>query len=458
MSVLVTLTSGDRFPAGVSVSAFPVSNWGQAQLPPAGAPVGASVATAVVGADGSLALTGLAEDSRFVAYALVGGQHRYVAFSTLRPRATGAAVTTTFEPAGTIAASDVQAAIEEVAVEAGSGGADASSTVKGITELSVDPVSATVPIAVGTNDSRMTNARTPTAHHASHEPGGTDAMAVDAVVATGSLRTLGSGAQQASAGTHTHTITLDTDATLAANSDAVIASQKAVKGYVDTASGLLIPKSLIDAKGDLLVGTADNTAARLAVGANDTALTADSTATTGAKWSPRVQIPSVPSGQLMMADGPAANVVMANLVHRGLTLSVPRATSFVGAAIFVVTGTVTAAVRMGCFALDETTGAPGALISDFGSVPATAAGLQENVITLTLAAGLYVLSAFVFGAATSPTLRAQSTGIIGGPGIADMSAHGGYNTASIGASNTMPSTFGTASIVVNCPIVALRRA
>lgn len=41
-------------------------------------------------------------------------------------------------------------------------------------------------------------------HAASHEPGGGDAMAVDSVVATGSLRTLGTGAQQAAAGPHTH--------------------------------------------------------------------------------------------------------------------------------------------------------------------------------------------------------------------------------------------------------------
>lgn len=41
-------------------------------------------------------------------------------------------------------------------------------------------------------------------HAASHEPGGGDAMTVDAVAATGSLRTLGAGAQQASAGNHSH--------------------------------------------------------------------------------------------------------------------------------------------------------------------------------------------------------------------------------------------------------------
>lgn len=55
--------------------------------------------------------------------------------------------------------------------------------------------------AAAGNDSRLSDARTPTAHHTTHEPGGTDPMAVDAAAATGSLRTLGSGAAQAAQGT-----------------------------------------------------------------------------------------------------------------------------------------------------------------------------------------------------------------------------------------------------------------
>ena len=45
-----------------------------------------------------------------------------------------------------------------------------------------------------------------------------------------------------------------------------------------------IPETLIDAKGDLIVGTAADTAARLAVGADGQVLTADSTQTAGVKW------------------------------------------------------------------------------------------------------------------------------------------------------------------------------
>jgi hypothetical protein len=48
--------------------------------------------------------------------------------------------------------------------------------------------------------------------------------------------------------------------------------------------GDAVAKTLIDAKGDLLAGTADNTAGRLAVGNNGESLVADSTASTGLKW------------------------------------------------------------------------------------------------------------------------------------------------------------------------------
>ena len=47
-----------------------------------------------------------------------------------------------------------------------------------------------------------------------------------------------------------------------------------------------IAPSIIDAKGDLIAGTADDTPGRLAVGANGYKLRADSSATTGLMWVP----------------------------------------------------------------------------------------------------------------------------------------------------------------------------
>lgn len=45
-----------------------------------------------------------------------------------------------------------------------------------------------------------------------------------------------------------------------------------------------IQNTIVDAKGDLIAATAADTPARLAVGANDTVLTADSSTATGLKW------------------------------------------------------------------------------------------------------------------------------------------------------------------------------
>ena len=54
-------------------------------------------------------------------------------------------------------------------------------------------------------------------------------------------------------------------------------------GRIPSIEGGIQP-TIVDAKGDLIAASAADTPARLAVGANDTVLTADSTAGTGLKW------------------------------------------------------------------------------------------------------------------------------------------------------------------------------
>ena len=55
---------------------------------------------------------------------------------------------------------------------------------------------------------------------------------------------------------------------------------------VVSADSETLPATLIDAKGDLITGTAADTAARLAVGTDGQVLTADSTQSSGMKWGP----------------------------------------------------------------------------------------------------------------------------------------------------------------------------
>ena len=58
----------------------------------------------------------------------------------------------------------------------------------------------------------------------------------------------------------------------------------AIDTTVFTNAGAAIAKTIVDAKGDIIAATADDTVSRLAVGANDTVLTADSSTATGLKW------------------------------------------------------------------------------------------------------------------------------------------------------------------------------
>ena len=86
---------------------------------------------------------------------------------------------------------------------------------------------------------------------------------------------------QASSTTQSGAVQL-TDST-SSTSTTTAATPNSVKTSYDLANAA-IPKSLVDAKGDILTATADNTPARLAVGTNGQTLVADSSTATGLKW------------------------------------------------------------------------------------------------------------------------------------------------------------------------------
>ena len=84
-------------------------------------------------------------------------------------------------------------------------------------------------------------------------------------------------------------------------------------------SAAVIAPTIVDAKGDILTATADNTPARLAVGANDTVLTADSTTATGLKWATPASgaYTTLASGTL---SGTAVNLTSISQTYRDLVL------------------------------------------------------------------------------------------------------------------------------------------
>ena len=77
-----------------------------------------------------------------------------------------------------------------------------------------------------------------------------------------------------------------------------------------------IQNTIVDAKGDLIAATANDTPARLAVGANDTLLVADSTTATGLKWAGAWQSWTPTYGSLTVGNG----VTVARYVQIGKTV------------------------------------------------------------------------------------------------------------------------------------------
>jgi hypothetical protein len=89
----------------------------------------------------------------------------------------------------------------------------------------------------------------------------------------------------------------------------------AVTQSISDAGNNAILKSLVDAKGDLVVGTADNTVARIGVGSNNTLLRANSSTSTGLEWgniSPVITL----GGDL------TGNVTLTNLGNATLTATI----------------------------------------------------------------------------------------------------------------------------------------
>jgi hypothetical protein len=107
-----------------------------------------------------------------------------------------------------------------------------------------------------------------------------------------------------------------TSATSAASSATAAAtsatSAAASASLAATIVASAVSGTLIDAKGDLLVGTADDTVARLPVGTNGYLLTADSAQTSGIKWAAApVSLPTQTghSGEYLTTDGTNASWV-----------------------------------------------------------------------------------------------------------------------------------------------------
>ena len=99
--------------------------------------------------------------------------------------------------------------------------------------------------------------------------------------------------------------------------------------FVWSADASGIPATIFDAKGDIIAASAADTAARLAVGANNTVLTADSSTATGLKWATPAGGPT--GWSLLNAGGTAltaaATITISSISAKKLLILISGASS-----------------------------------------------------------------------------------------------------------------------------------
>ena len=221
----------------------------------------------------------------------------------------------------------------------------------------------------------------------------------------------------ASAATARTNLGLGTAATTA-SSDYATAAQGA------TADGA-VPKSLVDAKGDLLTGTADNTVGRLAVGANGTALVAKSGDSAGVAWAaitPHiVGCPSPAANDWLLVSSTLGTGVQSastggtatasNSAARYVPITVGRRIGVGGIGLEIVAGNAGASAVCRYGIHSDSSGRPGTVLADVTST-ATAGAKEATFTEVMLDPGTYwLVMAFqsLDTAGTNPTFRAVST-------------------------------------------------
>ena len=181
-------------------------------------------------------------------------------------------------------------------------------------------------------------------------------------------------------------------------------TQLATTAYVQTEVGLQVPKSLVDAKGDLLVGTAADTVGRLAAGTDGHVLTADSAQASGVKWAAAsggggtdYKVGAYPTtGRWYRAPtfGPVgANLTMTLNRLYLVPFRLASGVTFdrIGCDVATV-GSAGAVLRLGIWQADGTGSVPGTLVLDAGTVQAdTGTGSRTITISQALSAGVYWL-------------------------------------------------------------------
>lgn len=245
-----------------------------------------------------------------------------------------------------------------------------------------------------------------------------------------------SSAAFATAG-HNHTGTYEPAGTVATHE----ADTTSVHGIADTSALALaadvVAKSLVDAKGDLIVASAADTPARLAVGTNGYVLTADSGETTGVKWAAAAGGGSAPpshsfggliGGTRQFAipgvafSGVVGSTTMWKTVYFFSDFVVTDEVDVDALSIEVLNTVASAECRLAIYEAD-TDWAPTSLVVETAVTACASPGVvTASVSTTTLTAGRYWLSAQAGGPNDGVTVRTVHGNRVGGPIVAGVGA------------------------------------
>lgn len=207
-----------------------------------------------------------------------------------------------------------------------------------------------------------------------------------------------------------------------------IADTSALALTSHTHSGTYVPLAEIDAKGDLLVGSAADTLNNLGVGTDGHVLTADSAQTLGVKWAAAAGGSASQFGPYMRTLTSSRNYglpgwIAVNAWGAGSAATagqvsytpiyVPSSTTFDRIAISVSSAAAAGKLaRLGIYDATGTNGLPGALVLDGGTVAVDALGAKEVTISQTLATGRYWL-AFVSDGTPTCLAPRSAAGVLG---------------------------------------------
>lgn len=234
-------------------------------------------------------------------------------------------------------------------------------------------------------------------------------------------------------------------------------TQAASAAYVQTEVGLLVPKSLVDAKGDLLVGTANDTVARKAVGTDGQVLKADSTVSAGVSWTaPYSQNLIKTGGSLYHVLGPNLSTIRtsggANAM-RAHPFLIDKPCTIDRLAIRVTAAVASSAARLGIYS-DDGGGRPGALFFDpAATVATTSTGIVELTVSVAITVpGLYWFCCAQQGGASAISGNGYPDGALGMTGWKAATAtnimqfgYCGYDYSSGGVSGSLPANWSFAS-------------